>query len=91
MGLLDTINLGIVGAAGRGSSFKVAVDLIESVRVHAVCDVDVDGLDRASEHLGASEKYLDYEEMLAKSEIDAVIIATPMHFHVAQGDGRILL
>ena len=38
----------------------------------------------AAEHLGAKEQYVDYSEMLEKSDLDAVIIGTPMHFHVPQ-------
>ena len=84
MGLLEMINLGIVGACGRGSSFKVAVDLLENVRVHAVCDINAEDLDRVAKHLGAAEKYVAYEEMIEKSELDAVVVATPMQLHVPQ-------
>jgi len=78
------LNIGIAGACGRGASFKAACDALESVRIHAVCDVNRDGLDAAAERLGAAEKYTDYETMLEKSDLDAVIIGTPMQFHVPQ-------
>ncbi len=81
---LSKINLGIVGAAGRGGSFKRACDAIGNVRIHAACDVNEEGLDAAARRLGASEKYLEYEEMLDKSDINAVIIGTPMPYHVPQ-------
>ena len=81
---LCKINLGIVGAAGRGGSFKGACDAIGDVRIHAVCDIDEEGLFSAALRLRASEKYLRYEEMLEKSDIDAVIIGTPMPYHVPQ-------
>lgn len=81
---MDTIKIGIVGACGRGSSFKGACDAIEGVEVLAVCDTYAEGLPAAAERLGAKEQYTDYETMLAKSEIDAVIIGTPMPLHVPQ-------
>ena len=84
MNILEKINIGIAGACRRGSSFKDACDVLESVRIHAVCDINAEGLDKAAQHLGASEKYVSYEEMLEKFELDAVIIGTPMPFHASQ-------
>lgn len=82
--ILTSINLGIAGAGGRGGSFKNACDALESVRVHAVCDRYEDSLDEIAERLGADEKYTDFEDMLEKSELDAVLVGTPMPFHAPQ-------
>lgn len=79
-----TIKIGIVGACGRGASFKSACDAAEGVQVLAVCDTNAEGLPAAAQRLGASEQYTDYETMLERSEIDAVIIGTPMPLHVPQ-------
>ncbi|MFA6566589.1 MAG: Gfo/Idh/MocA family oxidoreductase [Victivallales bacterium] len=77
------LNLGIVGAGGRGASFKSACDALEeNVSIHAVCDINEKGLSAARERLGAHEQYTDFTEMLEKSRLDAVIIGTPMHLHV---------
>jgi len=78
------LKIGIVGACGRGSSFKLACDSHGGVAIHAVCDTNEEGLAGAAERLGAREKYTDYQTMLEKSDLDAVIIGTPMHFHVPQ-------
>jgi len=78
----EKLNVGIVGAAGRGASFKSAIEASGRARIHAVCDIkDVDG---AAERLGADEKYSDYGEMLQKSDLDAVVVGTPMNLHVPQ-------
>jgi len=84
MGMRENLNLGVVGACGRGASFKAACDALEGVRIHAVCDINAEGLAGAAERLGASEQYTDYETMLERSDLDAVIIATPMPCHVPQ-------
>lgn len=80
----QTIDVGIVGAAGRGGRFGQAFELLDRVRIAAVCDVDAEGLDRARRRLGASESYLDYDEMLRRSKLDAVIVGTPMPLHAPQ-------
>lgn len=78
------IKIGIVGACGRGSSFKAACEAIPDVSIQAVCDIREDKLAEACEKLGARESYNEYEEMLKNSDINAVIIGTPMHFHARQ-------
>ena len=81
---MNTLNIGIVGACGRGSSFIAACEALGEVKVHAVCDTNDAELSSARDRLGACEQYTDYEAMLEKSAIDAVIIGTPMQFHVPQ-------
>lgn len=81
---LEKLNVGIVGAAGRGGSFRAGIEASGVARIHAVCDIREDALDGAMARLKAQEKYLDYEDMLARSEIDAVVIGTPMQLHAPQ-------
>ena len=49
----------------------------------AVCDVDRTHADRANSELagGKAEVYGDYRKVLERKDIDAVIIATPDHWH----------
>jgi predicted dehydrogenase len=84
MGVLQKLNIGIVGAAGRGASFKAALEAHPATRIHAVCDVREELLAEAAQRLGATETYTDYHDMLARSAVDAVIIGTPMQFHAPQ-------
>jgi predicted dehydrogenase len=79
--VLEQFNLGIVGACGRGASFKSACDAVGKVRIQAVCDTNADGLAQAAERLGARETYTDFATMIEHGELDAVIIGTPMQFH----------
>ncbi|MCS6950846.1 MAG: Gfo/Idh/MocA family oxidoreductase, partial [bacterium] len=78
------IQLGIVGAGGRGSSFKAVVDTLPDVQIQAVCDVDEARAQRVAELTGAKQVFTDYEQMLERAEIDAVIVATPMPLHAPQ-------
>ncbi len=81
---MTTLNVGIVGAVGRGASFKTACEASGVLALHAVCDIDRDKLDAARKKLGAREQYADYGEMIDKSDLQAVIIGTPMPLHVPQ-------
>ena len=80
----ETLKIGIVGAAGRGASFRAPFDAHPIAQIHAVCDIQEDALTEAARKLGATEAYTDYEEMLDRSGVDAVVIGTPMHLHATQ-------
>lgn len=83
MSVLDKLNVGLVGAVGRGGAYAAAFEA-NSARIHAVCDIQVDKLEECRYKLGANEKYTEYAEMLNSSELDAVVIGTPMPLHVPQ-------
>lgn len=84
MSKLQRFNIGIVGACGRGSSFKNACEALQDVGILAVCDRNEEGLAETAASLGAAETYSDYAAMIENSDLDAVIVATPMHLHAPQ-------
>lgn len=85
LGANDRINIGCIGVGGRGSSvMRWAMRVGESSRpaqVVAVCDVYRKRLNRAKELSKADFATLDYREVIARKDIDVVIIATPDHWH----------
>jgi predicted dehydrogenase len=77
----DRINLGIIGVNGLGRSNLANCAKHADVVVTAVCDVARDRRDAVlAEHRNA-KGHNDYRELLARSDVDAVIIATPPHWH----------
>ena len=84
---VSSLRFGIVGACGRGASFKTACDASGQVVIQAVCDIHEEGLPAAAERLGAREQYTDYAAMLDQCGLDAVVIGTPMQLQCADGGG----
>ena len=82
--LLEKLNIAIVGACSRGASFQAGLAACPEARVHAVCDLDAEGLPAAAAAFTAAEQYTDFQQMLSRSDLDAVVIATPMPLHAAQ-------
>ena len=81
----DRINVAHVGVGGRGSSLMRLTTRMDEggypVHVGAVCDVYEKRKQLAQEASKAEFASLDYREVLARPEIDAVIVATPDHWH----------
>ncbi len=77
-----------IGVGGRGSALLSESSILENVKVVAVCDVFQqrrEGTAKAlNKRYGANvcTPYHDLRVMLARNDIDAVIIATPDHWHV---------
>lgn len=76
-----SIKVGIVGV--RGLSCMTALRAIQEVEVTAFCDIDTAILEEKAKEFGIKKTYRIFEDML-DSDIDAVIIATPMQLHVQQ-------
>lgn len=80
---MSELKVGIVGAVGRGRSLRHGWEAA-GARITAVCDLNADALDEAREQLGAEQAFTDYETMLDRAHVDAVVVGTPMPLHVPQ-------
>lgn len=88
-GANERINIGIIGVGVRGGQHLGWFGKIEGVNIAAVCDPDEQ---RANSHRESAEKQghttkacYDLREVLDDKTIDAVIIATPNHWHCLAG------
>lgn len=86
----DKVNIAFIGVGGRGRSHLRNILNREDVEVTAICDIDPSaiektqnmlekaGVNKAAAFTDSEHAYLD---LLAKEEIDGVIIATPWLWH----------
>jgi len=78
----DKVNLGLIGAGIQGTYDTRDVLKVPGVEIVAVCDLYTGRLDRAKEEWGQGIfTTRDYRELLNRNDVDAVIIATPDHWH----------
>src|SRR5450631_2830854 len=82
----DQVTLGVIGSGGRGTFVMGVFQKDAAVRVSAICDVYEPNLENAisvaSKVPGTHPKvYRNYRELLADREVQAVLIATPEHWH----------
>ena len=78
----DQINLGLIGCGIQGIYDTTSALQVNGVKLVAVCDLYTGRLDRAKE-LWGKEIFVtrDYRQLLDRNDIDAVIVATPDHWH----------
>lgn len=83
----NRINIGVIGSGGQAGGLTKTAMGHENVRVVAVCDVDKNRLAEfkkmVDETAGNTDcaTHTDFREVLDRKDIDAVIIATPDHWH----------
>ena len=83
----EKINLGIIGCGGiMGHHVKGLVGRRENVSLAWFCDVDPRQMDKMSANVtgfqsAPPKRTSRYEDVVADKNVDAVIIATPHHWH----------
>jgi predicted dehydrogenase len=82
----DRVKMGVIGCKGMGSSDMNSMLKLPEVDIVSLCDVDESVLrNRNSDLKKANRKevptFKDYRKLLENKDIDAVVIATPDHWH----------
>ncbi len=86
------LRVGVIGVGGRGT-YLLQLALHAGAEIPAVCDIKLPHLNRAIElvakardgkkPVGYSQGPKDYQRMLQRDDLDAVILGTPMQVHAA--------
>lgn len=82
-GANDRIRIGVIGCGGQGTGHVASLvkrSSEDNVSVVAVSDVYQRRVTRAKD-ICHGDGYLDYRKLLERKDIDAVLIATPDHWH----------
>ena len=85
LGANDRVRVGHVGVANRGGQLIKAFTEHDDVEVVALCDVNKTTLAKANERFdGKAQTYADFRKLIDRDDVDAVVIATPDHWHAVQ-------
>jgi predicted dehydrogenase len=80
---LKPVRLGFIGVGIRGTLLMEAASGIAGVEIKAAADCYKGHLDRAQELISPAPAVTgSYQEILSRADVDAVVIATPDHWHL---------
>ncbi len=84
-GANERVRLGFIGIGNRGDQVLSSFRKHSDMAVTALCDVYEPYLERAAEVVGSNPAATkDYRRLLDRKDVDAVVIATPDHWHALQ-------
>lgn len=82
LGANERVRLGFIGVGNRGTSLLRASKEYADQQVVAVCDIRSDYMENAHGIAGTSPAMVDdYRNLIARTDVDAVVIASPDHWH----------
>jgi predicted dehydrogenase len=82
VGANDKLRVGLIGCGGRGRYVASLMAQAPGVEFGAVCDVYDANRERAKTWAGPqAQAYGDFRRVLDRKDLDAVLVATPDHWH----------
>jgi len=84
LGANERVQMGLIGCGGRGVGNMENFLKLGTVDFTAFADVYGTRIDQAKKSAPAAKSFGDYRALLDLKELDAVMVATPDHWHKAQ-------
>jgi predicted dehydrogenase len=85
LGANDRVRAAFIGTANRGGQLIKAALPHKDVEIVALCDLDANALNKQKAIIGSgAETYTDFRKVIDRKDIDAIVIATPDHWHAIQ-------
>ena len=87
---IDRVNLGVIGAGGQGSSLIRSLATVPNSKITAMCDIFEPNLNKGVNLAGSQPaKFTEYRKVIESKDVDAVVIATPLHMHYEIADAAL--
>jgi predicted dehydrogenase len=80
-GANEKIQMALIGAGERGRGDMGQAIQTGAARLVAVCDIYAQMIDRAKNMAADAKSFTDHRKLLEMKDVDAVLIATPDHWH----------
>jgi predicted dehydrogenase len=80
----SAVAFGIIGTGGRGTYDGTHMAHVSGTKLVAICDLYSDRIDNAKTKIPGADNarvYKDYHQLLAQTDIDAVLVTTPVYLH----------
>lgn len=77
----EEIGLAVIGTGGRGTLLTRLFSQQPGARIVALCDADEAHVQKAAKNHPGAATETDMQRILDRSDVDAVVIATPNHWH----------
>jgi len=86
VGANNRVRLGLIGCGLRGGQLFKEFNKLEDIEFVALADPDTDCMDKVAAMAKGGEgaklaRHVDYRKLLEQPDIDAVVIASPNHWH----------
>src|SRR5438270_558501 len=81
LGANDRIRVGMIGVGDRGNDLLGQIRAVPGVDLVAMADVYSRRRDQAKEKVPGIQTFDDHRRLLDMKDIDAVIVASPLHIH----------
>lgn len=81
LGANDRVHVGMIGVGGRGQELLKQVIAVPNVQFAAIADIYTRRLNEAQQLVPGVQAFDDHRRLLDLKDIDAVIVASPLHLH----------
>ena len=86
IGANERVNLAVLGTGGRAHGLAAAVGNCDNAKITYICDVDTKRMDKFGDYCQKTLGYIpkkeqDFRKILEDKDVDAIIVATPEHWH----------
>src|SRR5712671_7806393 len=81
LGANDRVRVGMIGVGGRGNELLHQIVAVPNVDLVAMADVYTRRREEAKAKVPNIQTFDDHRRLLEQKDIDAVIIASPLHIH----------
>jgi len=76
------INVGVIGVGARALELIRQLVTLEAAKITAMCEIFEPNLSKGIKLVGSQPKpFTDYRKLLDDKDVNAVVIATPLHLH----------